>query len=322
MAEAPLTLTVAPAEAGQRLDAWLAVRCPDHSRSRIAADLAAGRVTVDGRPRPKSFRVAAGSVVAYAPAAPEPLTAAPQDIPLRVLHEDAHLAVIDKPAGLVVHPSAGHRDGTLVNALLHRYGRIAAGEDPLRPGIVHRLDRGTSGLLVVALDAATHRGLQEQLRDRRMGRTYRALSWGSWDEPAGVLTGDIGRHPRRRQLMAVVARGGRPAVTRYRVLEDFAFCQHCEVELETGRTHQIRVHFAHRGHPVVGDPVYGEDKRARGVHNLDRAAADRLVRLAGRQLLHAARLRLVHPATGREMVFDSPLPADLAAAVALLRGSD
>ncbi|HPF71008.1 MAG TPA: RluA family pseudouridine synthase, partial [Candidatus Krumholzibacteria bacterium] len=152
-----------------------------------------------------------------------------------------------------------------------------------------------------------------------MRRTYLALSWGRWDEPEGIITGDIGRHPRNRQRMAVVAHGGRPSATHYRVLEEFEFCQWCEVELETGRTHQIRVHFAHRGHPVVGDPVYGDDARARGVHNLDRARAERVARLARRQVLHAARLRLVHPVTGQALDVASPLPPDLAAVLAALR---
>ncbi|MFO7609768.1 MAG: RluA family pseudouridine synthase [Candidatus Krumholzibacteriia bacterium] len=321
MAEQPLQLVVDEAEANLRLDAFLVARCPDRSRSRIQADLAAGLVTVDGRARPKNHRLRAGSEVAYRPAAPRELTASPQDIPLSVVWEDEHLAVIDKPAGLVVHPSPGHREGTLVNALLHRFGRVQAGSDPLRPGIVHRLDRQTSGLLVVALDERAHRRLQQQLRDRRMGRTYLTLAWGRWAAAEGTLTGDIGRHPRRRQQMAVVERGGRPAVSHYRVLEDFTFCQWCEVQLETGRTHQIRVHFAQGGHPVVGDPVYGDDKRARGVHALDRALADRVVRLARRQLLHAAGLRLEHPVTGRQMEFVSPLPADLAAVLAVLRGA-
>ncbi len=319
MPEAPVVVTVGADEAGSRLDAFLAARCPEHSRSRIQNDLEAGRVTVDGRARPKNFRVKAGSEVVYRPAAPEPLTAVAQDIPLRVLWEDEHLLVVDKPAGLVVHPSAGHADGTLVNALLHRCGAIAAGSDPLRPGIVHRLDRDTSGLLVVALNEQAHRSLQAQIRDRRMGRTYLALSWGRWDEAAGTVSGDVGRHPHRRQLMAVVPRGGRHAVTHYRVLEDFGFCQWCEVDLETGRTHQIRVHFAHRGHPVVGDPVYGDDRRARGVHHLDRGAADRIVRLAGRQMLHAARLRFDHPASGARIEVQAPPPADMAAVLAVLR---
>ena len=319
MPEAPVTLTVGEADAGTRLDAFLSTHCPRHSRNRIQTDLAAGNVTVDGRVRPKNFRLKAGCLVEYRPASPAPLTAAAQDIPLRVVWEDEHLVVIDKPAGLVVHPSAGHTDGTLVNALLHRYGAIAAGSDPLRPGIVHRLDRDTSGLLVVALDEQAHRHLQDQIRRRRMGRTYLALSWGCWAEDGGTLSGDIGRHPRRRQLMAVVPRGGRPAVTRYRVLEDYGFCQYCEVDLETGRTHQIRVHFAQGGHPLLGDPTYGDDRRARGVHNLDRGLADRVVSLARRQFLHAARLRLAHPVTGEALELEAPLPGDMTAALALLR---
>jgi 23S rRNA pseudouridine1911/1915/1917 synthase len=195
---------------------------------------------------------------------------------------------------------------------------MATGDDPLRPGIVHRLDRETSGLLVVALDPRTQRRLQDQLRTRRMRRTYLALAWGRWGEDAGTLIGDIGRHPRRRQRMAVVATGGRPAVTHYRVRDDYGFCQLCEVDLETGRTHQIRVHFAHAGHPLVGDTVYGDDRRARGVHHLDRAAAERMARRAGRQMLHATRLCFDHPQTGEPLDLTSPAPADMAAVLAEL----
>ena len=209
--------------------------------------------------------------------------------------------------GLVVHPAVGHPDGTLVNALLHRFGRLQAGDDPLRPGIVHRLDRDTSGLLVIALTDESHRHLGAQIEARQVGRVYMALSWGKWPAASGRLTGAIGRHPRFRQKMAVVERGGREAATRYEVVEEFGFAELCRVELETGRTHQIRVHFAYNGHPVVGDALYGEDKRARGIHKI-RPSAGRscTVRAATRQMLHAAELRLAHPLTGQEMAFQGP----------------
>jgi 23S rRNA pseudouridine1911/1915/1917 synthase len=309
----------APGEEGVRLDMFLADRCPDLSRSRIHTEMEAGRVLVDGRPRPKSFKLKSGSEVVFRPEPKPAMEAVPQDIPLDIVFEDEHLLVLDKPAGLVVHPAAGHPDGTLVNALLHHCGRLAAGDDPLRPGLVHRLDRDTSGLMAVALDDAAHRHLTGQLQTRSMGRTYHTLSWGRWNEDAGTLTGDIGRDPRQRQRMGVVSRGGRPAETRYVVLEDFGFVQHCRVELATGRTHQIRVHFAHHRHPVVGDSLYGDDGRRRGVHNLDRARADRMVRSARRQMLHASELRLVHPVTAAELVFRSELPADMARVLEDLR---
>ena len=184
---------------------------------------------------------------------------------------------------------------------------------------VTRLDRDTSGLMAVALTDTAHRHLGQQLQDRRMGRTYLAVSWGQWKEDEGTLTGDIGRHSRFRQKMAVVPRGGKPAVSRYRVLEDFGFAQFCEVHLETGRTHQIRVHFAHNGHPVVGDQMYGDDQRAKGVHNLDRRQADRMVKAAARQQLHAVRLKLVHPESEQTMEFSAEPPADMSGVLSILR---
>lgn len=319
---APRIFTVQEEEAGARLDTYLVARCPDLSRNRIQSDLAAEAAMVAGRVRPKSHRVRSGEEVVYRPRESEPLRAVPQDLPLTVVYEDRDLVVVDKPVGLVVHPGPGHPDGTLVNALLHRYGLAGVGSDPLRPGIVHRLDRDTSGLLVAALNERALRNLQAQLQTRTMGRTYLALSWGRWPANEGELRGAIGRHPRRRQRMAVVERGGREAATRYRVEEDHGFVQVCRVALETGRTHQIRVHFAHGGHPVVGDPVYGDDRRARGVHNLDRRRADGMVKGAGRQMLHAAELRFVHPVDGRELVFESQPPTDMAGVLAGLRSGD
>ncbi len=315
----PRTFVVGPADDGTRLDVFLAAACPDLSRSRVRADLdRPGAVTVDGRERPASFRLKPGQSVTFTTTAREALSAEPQAIALDVVYEDAHLIVINKPVGLVVHPAVGHPDGTLVNALLHRQGPLQAGGDPLRPGIVHRLDRDTSGLLVAALDDVAHRRLAAQLADRSLGRVYLAVSWGRWAQDEGELAGPIARDPRRRQRMAVVA-GGRPALTRYRVLEDYGFAQYCRVELATGRTHQIRVHFAHGGHPVLGDPTYGDDGRARGVHGPDRRLAEQAARLAGRQMLHAAELHLKHPVTGEALSFTAPPPPDFAAVLAALR---
>jgi len=315
----PRIFTVGESEEGLRLDMFLAAHCSDLSRNRIHAEMDEGRVLVDDRLRPKGFRVKPGAVVTFKPEPRPAMEAVAQDIPLDIVFEDDHLLVLDKPAGMVVHPAAGHPDGTLVNALLFHCRNLATGDDPLRPGIVHRLDRDTTGLMAVALDDQTHRHLAEQLQNRRMGRTYHTISWGQWDEDAGTLNGDIGRDPRQRQRMAVVTAGGKSAETKYEVIEDFGFVQHCRVELKTGRTHQIRVHFAHRRHPVVGDRLYGDDARRRGVHNLDRIRADLMVRGAGRQMLHAAELRLVHPVSEQEMVFTRDLPRDMAAVLENLR---
>lgn len=319
MSEPPVVLRVTAAEVGDRLDRIITAHLVDLSRSRLQKAFAAGDVAVDGRPRPKSFRPAAGAEIVLVVPAPETTELSPEDIPLDVVYEDADLLVINKPAGLVVHPAPGHRDGTLVNALLHRHRNLVDIGDPLRPGIVHRLDRDTTGLMVVARTPAAHFALSEQLRDRTLGRIYLALSWGAWTEDAGELQGDIARHPRDRLRMTVVEHGGREASTRYEVLDDLSFVQLCRVELATGRTHQIRVHFTHHGHPVVGDPLYGDDRRARNVRPVDRQAAARLVAAVPRQLLHAAELRLRHPGDGRVLDFEAPLPTDFATALAGLR---
>jgi len=319
MTDPPRRLHVPAGQAGQRLDRILADLIPEVSRHRIQRAFTDGEVTVDGRARPKSFKPQAGSeVVLTLPSEPIDTTEA-QDIPLEIIHEDDHLLVINKPAGLVVHPAPGHPDGTLVNALLHHGRSLADTGDPGRPGIVHRLDQETSGLLVIARTAVAHRALAAQLKDHTLGREYLALSWGQWREPRGRLEGALNRHPRDRKRMAVVDQGGRAAVTHYEVIDDLACVQLCRVHLETGRTHQIRVHFQHHGHPVVGDPLYGDDQRALNVAPVDRAAAAALVRAAPRQLLHAAVLRLVHPADGARVEYRAPLAGDFAAALAELR---
>ena len=310
------SFTVTPQEADNRLDRLLTERMPELSRSRIQRALASGSATVDGRPRPSNYRVHGGSLVEFTLPEPPPPTMGAQDIPLRVIHCDDHLAVIDKPAGMVVHPAPGHHCGTLVNALLHLFGDLPG--DSTRAGLVHRLDKDTSGLLAVARTDLAHRDLSAQLRARTLGRTYAVISWGQWDADEGLLSEPIGRHPHRRRMMGVVP-GGRPAGTRYRVLEDFGFVQHCAAELQTGRTHQIRVHFAHGHHPVVGDALYGDDARERLVHPLDRHAAQAMVARAGRQMLHARELRLRHPATGEQLVFTSEVPDDFADVLEILR---
>jgi 23S rRNA pseudouridine1911/1915/1917 synthase len=317
----PRVFVVDTTEAGLRLDAYLDRHCADLSRSQIQSALVRTAALVNGKPRPKGFRLRGGEEIRFQPPpAPSPGVATPQAIPLAVVYEDDQIVVIDKPAGMVVHPAPGHPDGTLVNAVLHRFGDVAGVGHRLRPGIVHRLDRDTTGLLVVALTEAAHRHLADQLARRTLRRIYLALSWGCWPHDVGTLEGAIGRHPRDRLRMAVLARGGRDATTHYRVLEDYGFAQLCRVELATGRTHQIRVHFAHHGHPIFGDPLYGDDRRVRNVHPDAAARARAVVKLAGRQLLHAAVLGLEHPTSGAPLEFRAEPPADFRDARDRLRG--
>jgi 23S rRNA pseudouridine1911/1915/1917 synthase len=235
-----------------------------------------------------------------------------QDLPIRVVYEDEHLLVVDKDAGMVVHPAPGHPEGTLVNALLHHVDDLSGIGGALRPGIVHRLDKDTSGLMVVAKGDDAHRILSEALQRREVRRRYLAAAWGHLAETEVTVDAPIGRDPRNRQRMGVVE-GGRPARTHFRVRERWPAAELLDVALETGRTHQIRVHLAHLGHPVVGDEVYGPGWE-KGMGGSNRAWAQALARRVPRQFLHACRLSFDHPATGEEMTFESPLPPDLAAA--------
>jgi 23S rRNA pseudouridine1911/1915/1917 synthase len=253
------------------------------------------------------------------PATPSRLTG--EDLPLAVVHQDQHLIVIDKPAGQVVHPGAGVRSGTLVHALLHRYPEIAAVGGPGRPGIVHRLDKDTSGLLVVARTARAYLALVEALRTRAVHRRYDALVWGNPRAESGAIEATLGRDPRERKRMAVVQRGGRFARTRWRVVRRFGIAARLEIELDTGRTHQIRVHMAHLRHPVVGDPVYGgRGKKLLSLPPAQRSLAITLLACLPRQALHASMLVLPHPATGETLEFRSALPDDLTRALEVLSG--
>lgn len=285
---------------GSRLDSFLADRPEVGSRSQAAMLVESGAVTVDGVRRAKSFRVPAGGRVVVELSDPVAGSPAAEDLAITVVYEDEWLLVVDKPAGMVVHPAPGHPTGTMVNALR---GRGIAGGDAYRPGIVHRLDRDTSGLLIVAKDPAVHRRLQEMIRRREVQRRYIALIHGRPSSVSGTIEAPVGRDPRRRVGMAVGGIAARSAVTHFRITEELGDLTLVEVRLETGRTHQIRVHFLAIGHPIVGDPMYAR----RDVLNI------------GRQFLHSAVLGFSHPVSGLAMRFESPLPADLALALAEAR---
>lgn len=295
-----------------RLDAYLAAHHSDLSRSRAAQLLEQGRILVNGVLARKSLRLTEGDVIEIDMPAAVASGIAPEDIPLIIVHEDADLLVIDKPAGLVVHPAPGHRSGTLVNALLHHVQDLSGIGGVLRPGIVHRLDRDTSGLMIVAKNDAAHRKLSAALKRREVSRIYVAAAWGHLPQDTMDIEAPIGRARSDRKRMAVLA-DGRTARTRIRRIARWRAADLVQAELETGRTHQIRVHLAHIGHPVVGDVTYGQGAE-RGMSGPDRQWAGDLARRVPRQFLHAARLRFLHPRTGAELRFDARLPADLAEA--------
>ncbi len=308
------------ASAGQRLDRFLAGARTELTRSRIQGLIRAGRVTVNGKTVRASRLLRAGDELRLEVPDPEPTGLLPEDLPLNVIYEDDHLAVVDKPAGMVVHPGAGVSRGTLVHALVHRYPSIEGVGGVRRPGLVHRLDKDTSGLMVVAKTETSYHRLVAALAARTLKRTYSALVWGEPGDTAGVLEAPIGRDPRHRQRMAVVTRGGKPARTRFRVEERFGIAALLRVELDTGRTHQIRVHLAWAGHPVVGDPVYGGRAKMRlSESHLQRNLARELLDGLGRQGLHAAELEFQHPVTGAPLHLQSPLPEELLQALRLLR---
>jgi len=314
MNEATTYTVRVPQDKGRvRLDKALAEALPALSRTRLKALIEAGRVRRDGggAVTDPAAKVAGGETFTVAVPVAEPATPIPQAIPLVVVYEDDDLIVVDKPAGLVVHPAAGNPDGTLVNALLARCGGSLSGIGGVtRPGIVHRLDKGTSGLMVAAKNDVAHRGLALQLAQRKLVRVYQALVWGVPSPRAGKIVGSIGRDPRNRKKMAVVKRGGKPADTRYRVLKAVgAAASLVECRLNTGRTHQIRVHMAAIGHPVVGDPVYGGGRRDRlaGRRSNGRGAPPPVS--LNSQALHACMIGFEHPRSRRRLEFRSKLPS-------------
>ncbi len=296
-------LEVGAEHEGARLDTFLANALPERSRSQIQKLIKDGLVAGPGKTLRASTPVKAGQRFTIELPAPEPATATPEDLPLTILYEDADVVVLDKPAGMVVHPGAGHSSGTLVNALLHHVDDLSGIGGELRPGIVHRLDRGTSGVMVAAKHDAAHQELSRQFQDREVEKEYIALVWGLV-QAGKRIDAPIGRDPHDRQKMSTRARRARSAVTRVTWALNLRGLSLIHVAIHTGRTHQIRVHLSAIGHPVVGDQTYG------GVHR--HVAADvRPVQRLERPFLHAARLKFTHPADGRVMEFESPLPADL-----------
>jgi len=311
-----MTITVEPADVGQRLDAFLAGRIPGTSRSQIQKAITEGDAAVNERPSKPSYRLRDGDEISIDISPPEPLDAAPEPIALDIVYEDDAIVVINKPAGMVVHPGAGIRSGTLANALVHHFDQLSRGSGDSRPGIVHRLDAGTSGLIVVARNETAHNNLAQQFMDRSVEKAYITLVYGRVTADEGRFDAAIGRDPKNRVKMAVrPADQGRPALTLFRVVERFEDFTLLEINIKTGRTHQIRVHLSHAKHPVVGDVTYGG-----GRENMIRDARMKSIVLGlGRPFLHAQRLAFRHPQSGEEMSFESMLPAELQSVLNQLR---
>ena len=289
----PILLRASEESKNQRLDAFLASSLDGLTRSQATRLIESGEVAVNGETAGKSYKLAGGEDIAVTLPEPEPVEAVPQDIPLDVVYEDADVIVVNKPSGMVVHPAPGHPDGTLVNALLyHCVGTLSGIGGALRPGIVHRIDRDTSGLIIAAKNDAAHQYLSAQLADHTLARTYECIVVGALREDRGTVDAPIARHPTDRKRMAVVA-GGREAVTHWEVIARYPGYTHVRCRLETGRTHQIRVHMAYIGHPILGDTVYGAKKEVPG--------------LTG-QCLHAVGLRFLHPRTHEVVELSCPLP--------------
>ena len=291
----PILLRASEESKNQRLDAFLASSLDGLTRSQAARLIESGEVAVNGKTAGKSYKLAGGEDIAVTLPEPEPVEAVPQDIPLDVVYEDADVIVVNKPSGMVVHPAPGHPDGTLVNALLyHCAGTLSGVGGALRPGIVHRIDRDTSGLIIAAKNDAAHQYLSAQLADHTLARTYECIVVGKLREDRGTVDAPIARHPTDRKRMAVVA-GGREAVTHWEVIARYPGYTHVRCRLETGRTHQIRVHMAYIGHPILGDTVYGAKKEVPG--------------LTG-QCLHAVGLRFLQPRTHEVVELFCPLPEE------------
>ena len=314
-------LIVPPGKKKERLDVYITGHVENATRNKVQQAIRGGTVLVNGdRVRP-SYTVMPDDVIQITLPRPPPAEALPENIPVEILFEDDDLIVVNKPAGMVTHPAYGNYTGTLVNALLYHCGTLGAGADPVRPGIVHRLDKDTSGVMVVAKNETAHAKLAVQFARRTIRREYNAVVWGRFRGSTGLIEAGLGRSKSDRKKMAVVD-GGKSAATEYTVLEQFPYLALLALKLRTGRTHQIRVHLAHINHPVFGDPTYNGRHIVWGSGGGgQKAQVQRLLALMPRQALHAKTLGFLHPATRREMYFETPLPGDMAALLAVLESA-
>lgn len=308
------TILVEPLDSGKRLDRYIASCISDCSRSIATHLIRNGKIRVQGMVRKPGYRVKAGDEISGCIPPPEPVLYKPESIPIEILHEDDEIIVINKQPALVVHPAPGHHSGTLVNALLHHCPKLNGIGGALRPGIVHRLDKDTSGVLVVAKNDRAHIHLSRQFKSRRVKKEYLALVYGKMESDSGSVSLPIGRHPVDRKKMSTNSRKSRVAETTWQIRERFELASMIEVNLKTGRTHQIRVHCAAIKHPVMGDKVYGPRKRGKNVtYNKN------LIESIPRQMLHAWRIGLTHPVTGKMVSFEAPIPSDMQAILKALR---
>jgi len=307
-----------------RIDKYLLNRIEGISRNKIQQAAKAETILVNGEPVKSNYKVKPRDVVTIVlNTPPHELKSEPENIPLEIVYEDEHLVVINKQAGLVVHPAPGNYTGTLVNALLYHFKKLAVAGDATRPGLVHRIDKDTSGLMVVAKEEFAMMRLARQFFKRTIQRNYTALVWGDFEQDSGTITGHIGRNLRFRKIMDVFPEGdhGKEAVTHYKVMEPLGYVTLVDVKLETGRTHQIRVHMAHIGHPLFNDETYGGNRIVKGtVYSKYRQFVENCFELLPRQALHARTLGFVHPATGREMFFEAALPDDFQQVLVKWRG--
>ncbi len=312
-------IVVPPGKKKERLDVFLTHHVENATRNKVQRAIKEGTVLVDGQRVRVSHLVSPGEVIHYVLPKPPPQDAVAEDIPLEIVYEDDCVLVVNKPAGMVTHPAYGNYTGTLVNALLYHCRTLSSLNDPTRPGIVHRLDKGTSGLMVVAKTDHAHAFLARQFSRRTIHREYHALVWGTFRERRGSIDAALGRSSSDRKKVAVV-KNGRPALTEYEILERFSYLALVRLKLRTGRTHQIRVHLAHINHPVFGDPTYNGRHIVFGPGTPShKAGVNMLLSLIDRQALHAKTIGFVHPASKEEMLFDSGLPADMNAVIASLR---